>query len=327
LRLHLHKSSRDFDPCNHAPAQHRLARTSSSGTTAWYLPDKLGSVRDIVSSSGSELDHVVYDSFGNILTETNASNGDRFKFAGMEYDALANQYYDRARYYDSSVGRFTRQDPMGFVAGDPDLYRFVCNDVTDDTDPSGYIGFMGPALRMAQALSNYFFPPEVSKPLPAVAVSPTKTRTVDTMNEAIIEGIKQKLRDPNITQADRAKLQNALNAYANVKFLGTNADNPDDNPPVKIVAAEYYKTAGIILVFNTFFGLDTNPGSFVRPQRLLHEIGHVVDSDFDEGDMPGDHPDNRVNNWAKDVFNLIKDTPPVKGLQGMPPELPPEGTE
>ena len=30
-----------------------LARTSSGGTTAWYLPDKLGSVRDIVSSSGS----------------------------------------------------------------------------------------------------------------------------------------------------------------------------------------------------------------------------------------------------------------------------------
>ena len=43
-----------------------LARTSSGGTTAWYLTDKLDSVRDIVSSSGSVLDHVVYDSFGNI---------------------------------------------------------------------------------------------------------------------------------------------------------------------------------------------------------------------------------------------------------------------
>ncbi len=63
-----------------------LARTSSSGTTAWYLPDNLGSVRDIVNTSGTELDHVVYDSFGNIVTETNAANGDRFKFAGMEYD-------------------------------------------------------------------------------------------------------------------------------------------------------------------------------------------------------------------------------------------------
>ena len=57
------------------------------GTTAWYLTDKLDSVRDVVSSAGSVLDHVVYDSFGNVTTETNASNGDRFKFAGMESDS------------------------------------------------------------------------------------------------------------------------------------------------------------------------------------------------------------------------------------------------
>jgi hypothetical protein len=48
-------------------------------------------VRDNVSASGAELDHIVYDSFGNILTETNASNGDRFKFGGMEYDGSIGQ--------------------------------------------------------------------------------------------------------------------------------------------------------------------------------------------------------------------------------------------
>ena len=74
-----------------------LARTSSGGTTAWYLTDNLGSVRDIVSTSGSELDHIVYDSFGNIVTETDVSNGDRFKFAGMQYDATSGQYFDNLR--------------------------------------------------------------------------------------------------------------------------------------------------------------------------------------------------------------------------------------
>ena len=38
---------------NGAVVDELLARTSSGGTTAWYLTDKLGSVRDIVSSSGS----------------------------------------------------------------------------------------------------------------------------------------------------------------------------------------------------------------------------------------------------------------------------------
>ena len=66
-------------------------------TTAWYLPDNLGSVRDIVNSAGAELDHIVYDSFGNIVTETNATNGDRFKFAGMEYSPATGNGYDRLR--------------------------------------------------------------------------------------------------------------------------------------------------------------------------------------------------------------------------------------
>ena len=38
-------------------------------------------------------------------SESNASNGDQFKFAGMEYDAVTGQYYDRARYYDAAIGR------------------------------------------------------------------------------------------------------------------------------------------------------------------------------------------------------------------------------
>ncbi len=125
---------------NGAVVDELLARTSSGGTTAWYLTDKLDSVRDVVSSAGSVLDHVVYDSFGNITTETNASNGDRFKFAGMEYDATTGQYFDRARYYSNAVGRFTGLDPMGFSAGDTDLYAYVGGSPTNDVDPSGRLG-------------------------------------------------------------------------------------------------------------------------------------------------------------------------------------------
>jgi RHS repeat-associated protein len=114
-----------------------LARTSSGGTTAWYLPDKLGSVRDIVSAAGTELDHIVYDSFGNIVTETDAANGDRFKYAGMEFDSTTGQDYDRARDYDSTLGRFAALDPLGFAAGDTNLFRYAGDDVTGETDPTG----------------------------------------------------------------------------------------------------------------------------------------------------------------------------------------------
>jgi len=117
-----------------------LARTSSVGTTAWYLPDKLGSVRDIVSTSGSALDHIVYDSFGNVVTESIPSNGDRFKFTGMEYDSATGQYYDQARYYHSATGTFSSQDPSEFNGGDANLYGYVWNNPTNLTDPTGLSG-------------------------------------------------------------------------------------------------------------------------------------------------------------------------------------------
>jgi hypothetical protein len=39
--------------------------------------------------------------------------------------------------YDPKVGRWTSQDPEGFLAGDADLYRYVGNSPTNATDPSG----------------------------------------------------------------------------------------------------------------------------------------------------------------------------------------------
>ena len=115
-----------------------LARTSASGTTAWYLTDNLGSVRDIVSTSGTVIDHLGYDAYGNITGESNPSNGDRFKFDGMAWDAAIGLYYDNARWYDPSAGKFVSQDSVGFAAGDANLYRFVKNGPTDATDPTGH---------------------------------------------------------------------------------------------------------------------------------------------------------------------------------------------
>ncbi len=116
-----------------------LAQTNSSGTTEWYITDKLGSVEDYVGTGGGVLDHVTYDSFGNITSQTNSTYANRFMFAGMEYDSTTGLYDDHARYYDSVTGRFVSQDPMGFDAGDTDPYRYVGNGPTSAIDPSGEI--------------------------------------------------------------------------------------------------------------------------------------------------------------------------------------------
>jgi RHS repeat-associated protein len=116
-----------------------VARISASGTVAWYLTDRLGSVRDLTDASGALLDQITYDAYGNVVIETNAAAGDRYKYTGREFDAATGLQYNRARYYDPTIGRWTSQDPLGFDAGDPNLYRYVRNDPTNATDPSGLI--------------------------------------------------------------------------------------------------------------------------------------------------------------------------------------------
>ena len=113
-----------------------FARIGSNGTEGWYLTDHLGSIGAIMNNSGTVIDHITYDPWGN-PTDSNPSAGDRYKFTGQEYDSVTSQYNYRARCYDAAIGRFTSQDPSGFNAGDENLYRYCTNAPTDHVDPTG----------------------------------------------------------------------------------------------------------------------------------------------------------------------------------------------
>jgi RHS repeat-associated protein len=95
------------------------------------------------------IDHVAYDSYGSVTSESSPTNGDRFKFDGMAWDTAIGLYYDNARYYDSSIGRFLSKDPRNLSAGDSNLLRFVENNPTDLVDPSGEVPFLLPVLVIA----------------------------------------------------------------------------------------------------------------------------------------------------------------------------------
>jgi RHS repeat-associated protein len=115
-----------------------FARVDAAGSnTVWHLSDRQGSVRQLVSTDGTVLDAITYDSYGNILNETDPGNGDRFKYTGREYDPILGMYYYRARYYAPGIGSFTSEDPLGFVGGDTNPYRYVHNRPTNAIDPTG----------------------------------------------------------------------------------------------------------------------------------------------------------------------------------------------
>jgi RHS repeat-associated protein len=83
------------------------------------------------------VDHIDYDSFGQVLAETNAIFGDRYKFTGREFDDQIGLYYLRARFYDPSIGRFVNEDPLRFEGGCVNLYSYVNNNPLNGKDPTG----------------------------------------------------------------------------------------------------------------------------------------------------------------------------------------------
>ena len=119
------------------PMEAPVARMSNSGTADWYLTDNLGSVRVLTDNTGAVIDEINYDAFGNILTQTQASFSDRYLWTGQQFDAVTGLQFNRARYYDPTIGRWTTEDPLGFAAGDTNLYRYVEDQPTRFIDPSG----------------------------------------------------------------------------------------------------------------------------------------------------------------------------------------------
>jgi RHS repeat-associated protein len=117
-----------------------FAREDMSGGTAmpyWSLTDRLGSVRGVVDGSGAVKDTLTYDVFGAITSESDSSYRGRYAWTGRELDVETGLQYNRARYYDGAIGRWTSQDPLGLDAGDSNLYRYVDNKLTQAEDPSG----------------------------------------------------------------------------------------------------------------------------------------------------------------------------------------------
>ncbi|MCA2814676.1 MAG: RHS repeat-associated core domain-containing protein, partial [Microcystis sp. M090S1] len=118
----------------------QIEADESNGNVLWALTDHLGSVRDVVDDSGTVLNHIVYDAFGGVTSQTDESVVFRYGYTARELDAESGLQYNRARYLDSFTGKFISEDPIGFQAGDSNLYRYVNNLPITKVDPSGKYG-------------------------------------------------------------------------------------------------------------------------------------------------------------------------------------------
>jgi len=67
---------------------------------------------------------------------TSAYNNTRL-YTGREYDVETGLYHYRRRPYHAQLARFTNRDPIGYEAGDENLYRYVWNMPCTHVDPYG----------------------------------------------------------------------------------------------------------------------------------------------------------------------------------------------
>jgi RHS repeat-associated protein len=109
-------------------------RTDTAGARS-FLTDILGSTLALADSNGAIQTQYTYDPFGN-ATLTGQPNTNPFQFTNRENDGTGLYFY-RARYYSPTFQRFISQDPIEFLGGDPNLYRYVGDNPANDRDPSG----------------------------------------------------------------------------------------------------------------------------------------------------------------------------------------------
>ena len=114
----------------------QLTRNPTTGayTTQYNIPDHLGNVRSVVSSSGTVLQSTDYYPFGLAFSDSDIANN-RYLYNGKELEdfTLGTSYLGTldysARHYDPRIARWTVPDPMaekyygvnayGYCAGNP----------------------------------------------------------------------------------------------------------------------------------------------------------------------------------------------------------------
>lgn len=110
--------------------------TGASGQNYEILEDQIGSPVSIIDASNNQLvANYTYESFGE--RSATGSVQQRYGFTGRETDDESGLIYFRARHYDPKLGQFLQRDPIGFSAGDFNLYTYAWNDPYTWTDPSG----------------------------------------------------------------------------------------------------------------------------------------------------------------------------------------------
>lgn len=139
----------------HGPGIDEPLIMEKSGASFFHHADGLGSITEITDASGVVKQRYTYSSFGKIESRLDPDFIQPYAFTSREFDPETGLYFYRARYYDSSTGRFLQQDPVPSSDTNVNLYPYVGNNPSNRVDPFGEFAIAIPALCAANAVACY----------------------------------------------------------------------------------------------------------------------------------------------------------------------------
>jgi len=133
----------------------------------YYVTDMHGNVVQLLDESGNVTKTYEYDSFGNEV-KPEKKDENPYRYCGEYYDKETEEVYLRARYYESSVGRFITRDTYTGESDEPlslHLYTYCANDGVNAWDPSGHCYKNGKWKRCKKVYHKKYKPLKYNKNL------------------------------------------------------------------------------------------------------------------------------------------------------------------
>ncbi len=108
-----------------------------NGSLFYVAADQVGTPKVVADAAGSVVKVLSYDSFGNLISDSNPSFDLPIGFAGGLRDASTGLLRFGFRDYDPAAGRWTARDPILFQGKQANLYVYVANNPISLQDPTG----------------------------------------------------------------------------------------------------------------------------------------------------------------------------------------------
>ena len=105
------------------------------GVIYYYHTDHLGTPQALTDKDRRVVWRAGYTPFGNTIILVDEIEN-RLRFPGQYFDEETNLHYNWFRYYDPSIGRYARSDPIGLVGGS-NVYLYALANPLRFTDPNG----------------------------------------------------------------------------------------------------------------------------------------------------------------------------------------------